>query len=78
MATGSFRVGIGVRLDSDSNTDPDLLSESGEVDSAKSSSESSTSIGGVAGFAFRWFGGLEGSGGSVDRFGCWGGGVGYC
>ena len=78
MATGSFRIKIGVGLDSDSDTDLDPLSESGGVDSAKSSSESSTSMEGVAGFAFHQFGGLEGGGGSADCFGYWDGGAGCC
>ena len=78
VATGSFRIRIRVESDSDCDTNPDPLSKSDGVDSAESSSESSNSMGGVAGFAFCRFGGLEAGGGSANRFGYWGGGAGYC
>ena len=58
-----------------SDSDPNPSFDSGGVDSADSSSDSSNSMGGVVGFAFR-FGGLEASG-SVC-LGCWRGGVGCC
>ena len=70
MATGSFWVGTGVVSDFDSDMDPDPLSESGGVDFAKFSSESSNSMGGVTGFAFRRLGGLKAGCGGAGHLGC--------
>ena len=67
VAFGSFRVGIGLGSDSDSDMDPNPLSKYGGVDSAKSSSKSSNSMGGITGFAFRRLGGLEVGCGSAGR-----------
>ena len=74
MATGSYQIKIGVGSDCDSKTDPDLSSKPIGVDSAKSSSESSNSMGGGIGFAFRRIGNLRARGGGANRCkGCWGG-----
>ena len=67
---GSFFIGIGVELDSNSNMDPDPLSKSGVVDSAGSSSKSSNSMGGVTDFSFHQFGGLEAGGGGAGCCDC--------
>ena len=53
VATGSFRVGIEGRSDSDWDPDPYPPSDPGGVDFANSSFESSSSMGGIDGFIFR-------------------------
>ena len=53
VGTNSFLTGIRGGSDLDPDSDPDSLSDSSGVDSAEFSFESSSSMGGVAGFAFR-------------------------
>ena len=76
MTTSSFRIGIGVRLDSDSETDIDPSSKLVRVDSTKSSSESSNTSGGGVGFVFGHTGGLGAGSSGADCYGAEGG-VGY-
>ena len=76
VVTGSFQTGIGVGLDSDYETDPDTSSKLVGVDSTKSSSESSNSIGGRVVFVFPCVGGLEAGGSGVSYCGV-DGGVGH-
>ena len=76
VATGSFCVGITGGSDSDWNPDP--LSDSSGVDSTNSSAKSSSSMGGVVGFAFHLDGVLNKGGSDSGHLGCWDGGAGCC
>ena len=78
-ATGSFYFRVRGESDPDSDLDPDPSSESDGVDSARSSFESSSLMGGVVGIVFHRLGGLGVVWGGVSQLGCWDGRTGcYC